>query len=257
MGLLTPFAAAPRQASLLFRIDHGRTRALLPDDLTAARTGSWGLLELACVLPPTGPVGADVALVAWRVAVEREDGVRGTWVLDRWTSARLGGGWPDRWVTRRGGGTETDRADWREDAGSVELEVRSGDRRLDFSAAPVDRPERSVFVTARQAERHLSDYSTVLNPHPLGRLLDPLGAPRVGRGLQTLALHRLDFALPRAGDDALLDASQLELDSAFRLVTRRRAPSTRTNHRAEPTSARESHPAPLQMRRDRCSGAAR
>ena len=87
----------------------------------------------------------------------------------------------------------------------------------------VDRPLRSVFVTSRQAEAFLATAATVLNPHPLGRLLDRVALQRGERGLQALAVHQLELARQGRGTDALAALEGLELDSAFRLTNTRRA----------------------------------
>lgn len=244
MGVLSAFPrSAQRQVSLLFRIDPSHADSGVPRGLHALRQGAWGLVELVCAVPYAEGSSAEVALLAWRLPVERQDGVRGTWVLDRWTSARLGSGWPDRWVARHISSERgSRRAAWQEEVGQLDVEVRAGQRRLSFSSSPVDRPTRSVFVTSRQAEAFLGDVTTVLNPHPLGRLLDRVALQGGERGLQALAVHRLEVATEREESSALGFLGELEFDSAFRLTTTRplgsSAPHTARTRRMARESAR-------------------
>lgn len=224
--MLSPFQApAKRQVSLLFRAAPDRLADLLPDGISPVECGHWGLLELACAVPKTERAGAEVALLAWRIPATDASGVPGAWVLDRWTSARLGSGWPDRWVAQRITGERGVRsAAWEEALDGLSLAVRAGERELGFSSTPVDRPSRSVFVTTGQAERFLAEHGSVINPHPLGRLLERVGLHGGAQALQPLSLHHLKVTPPTGfavvgTNGEVLDG--LELDSAFRLTDRR------------------------------------
>ncbi|MEO0649763.1 MAG: hypothetical protein AAFZ65_03690 [Planctomycetota bacterium] len=245
MGVLSAFPGpAQRQVTLLFRADTARADAALPDGLRALRLGAWALVELACAVPYAEGSSAEVALLAWRIAVERENGERGTWVVDRWTSARLGAGWPDRWVARHlSSDRGTRRAAWQEEVGRLSVDIRAGERRLSFGSTPVDRPTRSVFVTSRQAEAFLATTATVLNPHPLGRLLDRVALQGGERGLQALALHRLEIGPTLHAEDPLHDLGELEFDSAFRLTSTRRVGKTATESATRPQQALAERPA--------------
>ena len=252
MGLLPSLPGpAPRQVSLLFRADAERLRRALPEGCTTPLHGPWALLELACALPPTERAGAEVALLAWRAPCIDVAGNRGTFVLERWTSARLGSGWPDRWVAQRLSSERGERhVTWDEEVGDLSVDVRAGSHRLCFGSTPVGRPTRSVFVTTRQAEAHLAEYASVLNPHPLGRILDRVGLQGGSQSLQPLSLHRLDVSSPTVTQDGgIADGWKIEFDSAFRITAVRRnlAPQTRTWRRTparnEPSS---SNALPLQ-----------
>ncbi|WP_145064384.1 hypothetical protein [Engelhardtia mirabilis] len=208
-----------RQVSILYRAPARALREALPSDLTAVEREGWVLLELACAAPIDLPLGGDVALIAWRVPVSRADGARGLWVLDRWSSARIGAGWPERWGVPRSAERPPRHSQWNETArGDLEVEVRSGPRRVCIRATPGPRTERSMFVSTRQAELFLAEGGRVLNPHPLSWLIDrqPLARGQVGLG--PLIVHSLEVTAP----NGIARRGELVLDCAFRVIDRRR-----------------------------------
>lgn len=242
MGMLSAFAGPPqRQLSLLYRVRKSALLGALPDGLEPVEREGWVLLEMACATPLDLPLSG-VALIAWRTPVLLGNGSSGQWVLERWTSARLGAGWPDRWSSPATEGTDGSPARrhalWVEDeAGELQVDVRSGRRRAALRATPTAGPERSLFLSTRQAEGYLAGCGGVINAHPLSWLIDRSALSKGQAGLTPLAVHSLDVSSPLglSGDD-------LELDCAFRVDIRRRL--SRAVRNAREFAERRSLPNP-------------
>lgn len=217
MGMLSAFAGSPaRQVSILYRAPSRALDAALPAGLEPVEREGWVLLELACATPIELPLAGDVALIAWRTPVRLEDGSQGLWVLDRWSSARLGAGWPERWSNAA---PSQRRSQWCDEPnGDLRVEVRSGPRRVALRASPTPSLERSLFVTVRQAESFLAGCGPVVNPHAFSWLIDRTLLGRGHVGLGPLTVHSLEVTAP----DGISDRRELELDCAFRVVDRRR-----------------------------------
>ena len=234
--MLSAFAGPPqRQLSLLYRVRRHLLVDSLPDGLEPIEREGWVLLEFACATPLDLPLSG-VALIAWRAPVLLGNGSNGQWVLERWTSARLGAGWPERWSGAATAGEDRvpirRHAQWVEnDVGELSVDVRSGQRRAALRATPTAGPERSLFLSTRQAETYLATCGSVINAHPLSWLIDRSALSKGQAGLTPLAVHSLDVTAP-----AGFDPDALNLDCAFRVDVRRRVRGTARDDRsvAEP-----------------------